>query len=878
MSGTGKILLMTDKYKVSQGYEPAFTKLLQKAGLNRSAVATADIYNLVKDPIKRYGNEKSWKFNNEKTAEIEAAFQNRLNIIKPTLIVIADPACAGIFAKWDVRSASLDKMRGGVYDYQGIPVVITYPITAIHQKLDTRLVQNEDGESDQQEPYRVQQGSWILSNDWAKVGRLYHGKQRRLPAFTYSICRTVEDCLAAERFLVDCVLVAADIETGCYPAQITCSGYTGLSRDGTVRSFVIPFYDEYKTGGVYWDSEDDHIAAYLCMRRINDSPSIKTFQNGAYDNAYNIRDRIPAKNWFLDSMLLWYSLYAELPKSLDFISSILLDNYQYWKDDIKAKEESGVGGDMEQYWRYNALDCYYTLFNTLYLIRIMANNPTMQYNYNDVLLRMFSGMRMSMRGVKADFRRRDEHREALTAERVDKLDLLRYMIDDPDFNVESPQQKIQLLYDFLGIRPRNARGRFVERHGKGEGKTPSSGSLALKLAKTDHPFFRVIIEAMEEAMVPAKQIANVCNIKLFTDRFRTSFNAAGTETGRYSSKSSNFWDGSNVQNIRDSYRDWLVADEDCVMLDIDYSQSDDVFIAYESQDPEKIRVVESGADAHAVNGELFFKRPYDWIVAGKKAHDPLVVHPLTGVRQLSKRIVHGTNFQMAAMTLYVTMGREAVVAAAELLGFKDAETWEQEKLVHFCNGLMAVYRKKYKRLTPKEYYAEIAKMLKDSGRITNAFGLTRTFLGSHTDNGTQREATAFIGQSDTASNMNRVMYEVDWGYIPPTFRDGPNPDAGATPLRMDLESHGFRFHLQVHDNFLSQLSIKHPRWKEAAHNLLHVMNRPVIIHGREVRVKAEAGIGLRWGHKHMTDWDGRDPYDLDRIVTSLNTRKVLQHG
>src|SRR3546814_6400588 len=49
--------------------------------------------------------------------------------------------------------------------------------------------------------------------------------------------------------------------------------------------------------------------------------------------------------------------------------------------------------------------------------------------------------------------------------------------------------------------------------------------------------------------------------------------------------------------------------------------------------------------------------PYDWIVAGKKAGDPDVVHPTRGVRQLVKRVVHGSNFMMAAMTLYLTMGR-----------------------------------------------------------------------------------------------------------------------------------------------------------------------------------------------------------------------------
>jgi hypothetical protein len=871
---TCKILFFTDKYKVSVGYEPAFTKMLNKSGIRRGDVVTVDIYGLVKDPLRKYGNETTWKYDKDKVDSIQNAFRNRVSIIKPQLIVVADPACLCLFTR-EIRMATLDKMRGGVYEYEGIPVVITYPITAIHQKIDTRIVKNEDGEEDSQQPYRVQQGNWILGQDWAKVGRFFHGKQRKLPPFVYSICRTIDDCLAAERFLAECTIIAADIETGCYPAQITCSGYTGLGRDGTVRSFVIPFFDEYAPGGVFWDSPTDHEAAYVIMRRINDLPVLKTFQNGAYDCAYSIRDRAPYRNYLLDSMLMWYSLYSELPKSLDFISSILLDNFQYWKDDIKGQEDEGIKGDMEMYWRYNALDCYYTLFNTLYLLRLMQSNEQMQFNYNQVLLRNFSGMQMSMRGVKADFARREEHRRDLEAEREDALDKFRYMIDDPEFNVESPTQKSALLYDFLGVRERNSRGRYVTPGAKGKAASRSSGAFALKLAKTDHPFFRLIIEAMEAAMEPGKQISNVCNMPLFTDRFRTAYNAAGTETERFSSKKSNFWDGGNSQNIRKKYRDWLIPDEGNIFLDIDYSQSDDVFMAYESQDPDKIAVVESGKDGHAVNGELFFGKTYDWIVSGKKAGLDEVVHPIFGIRQLAKKVVHGTNFQMAAMTLYVTMGREAVVAAAILLGYLDAETWDQDRLVQLCGMLMMKYRKKYRRLSAKEFYAEIAKQLRETSVITNAFGVARRFLSDATDGGTQREATAFIGQSDTSSNMNRVMYEVDWGYIPERFRDGLNPDRNETPLRMTHESHGFRFHLQVHDNFLSQLDLRHPRWKEAAHNLLHVMNRPVIIHGREVRIRAEAEVGLKWG-KGMLEWDGRDVHDLDRIATSLMTANKLK--
>lgn len=860
---TGRVLYLTDKFGVSSGYEPAFTRMVRRAGIPRERIILANVHRLIDKPLVKYRNEKTPRFNPERKDQILKAFEIRFNAVKPVLIVCSDPVTLGIFTGWDMRISTLDKCRGGVYEYKGVPVLVTLPVTAIHRNVDERLVRDSDDEGVSYEPYRIPQGSWILARDWEKAARLYQNKPRRIPKFQYSICRTIADCFAAREWLVGCKLIAVDIETACFPAQITCVGYTGIRPDGRVRSFVIPFFDEYSEDGCFWKDENDHAIAHSVVRDINESEVLKVLQNGNYDASYFIRDWLGLNNWLYDTMLMWYSLYMELPKTLDFISSILLDCYQYWKDDIKGSEEKDeIQGNMERYWRYNALDTYYTLFNCLYLAGLMNTNPVMQSNYRDVFMRSVSALRISMRGVKVDFKRLSQHRDQLQSEYSTALARIRYLIADKEFNVNSPQQKTSLLYDVLGARPRNDKGRVLSANAK---QNPSSGKIALKAIRSEHPIFKYVIDALESAMEPDKQMGNITGrkdengnvkggIKFFTDRFRTCYGAAGTTSTRFNSKSSNFWDGTNAQNIRASMRDFLVADPGCVLMDVDYSQSDDVFMGYEANDPHKIEVIESGVDGHAVHGELFFKMPYDEIVAGKKAGDPKIVHPIYGVRQLSKRIVHGTNFQMAAVTLYMTMGREAVVAAMKLMGFKDADSWSQEQLVSGCQMLMNAYRKKYPRLTPREYYKEIADMLKTQGTITNAFGVVRRFLGDPNDSGTQREATGFVGQSDTAGNMNRSMYEIDHGWIPQYFRDGENPDRQEEPRKMDLESHGFRFLLQTHDSFTAQLSLDHPRFEEAAYNLLHVMERPVIINGHVVRVKTEASFGFRWGKK-MIDWN-----------------------
>jgi hypothetical protein len=879
-----RILYFTDKLGVSEGYSKVFNHLLAKSSIRRAQVVLTSIYGVVDNALIKKGNRLSPGFNPDRIEQITAAVNQRVTSHNPDLIVCSCPAVLGLLTGWDWGVATIDKCRGGVYQINGIPTIVVLPISAIHSHFDERSLKDEEGEDIKSEAYRVKNGSWILHRDWKKVGRYAHGKQLQLPVFEYSIVRSIDDAIGARDWLSACAIISVDIETGCFPAQITCVGFTGLQLDGTCRSFVFPFYDPFSQGipGCFWDDASDHVMVWHLMEQVLANDSIKTMQNGFYDCSYFIKYRLVVNNYLVDSQYLWYSLYMELPKTLHFISSILMDDYTYWKDDIKGidQDDASLGRmGMEKYWRYNALDCYYTLWDTMRLLIILQSKEQMQINFRDTWMRMASGLAMSMRGMNADHDRRTYHRNKLIQQSSDAVNRFRHLIADPTFNINSPIQKADLFYRILGCKERTKKGRYVDpRKPKTKDNAVSAGKTPLKMIRTEHPYFRFLVNALEASMEPDKQLSNIFGrpdpetgfikggFRFYAKRFRTAYNAVGTTTTRFSSKESNFWDGGNAQNIREVFKDWLCADDGCILIDVDYSQSDDVFIGYEANDPDKIAVIESGRDGHAVHGELFFKVPYDEIVAGKKAGDPRIIDPVEGIRQNSKRIVHGSNFQMAALTLFMTMGREAVVACAILLGFADAESWSQERLVKVCDYLSRQYRKKYKRLNKSEWYREIANDLRTKGTITNAFGIERKFLGDPDDNGTQREATGFIGQSDTAGNMNRSMYEIDHGFMPERFRDGLNPDFHQQPLQMDWSSHGFMFLLQTHDSFTAQLNLRHPRWKEAAHNLLHVMNRPVIINGHTVRIKTEASFGQRWSKDSMTEWKGGDLSTLDRIV------------
>ena len=865
MSNSESILYFTDALGVTDGYKGAFMQIVKACGIPPHKIQFHNVYVAISDALRKRGNEKEKVINPERYHEIKALVDSKVHATKPKVIVVSCAATLAVINGNTVGADKISKTRGSYYDYNGIPCIIVPPVSSIYRNQKQKEISDdEDGDT-----YRIKDGHWLLARDWSKVGRFYNGATRRFPDFQYSVARSRLDLQMAEHWLSQCKLISCDIETtGSHEAgghTISCVGYTGLHSSGAIRSYVIPFADKFVASGLAWRHEDDLIQAFETVRRINATPIPKVMQNGSYDSAYFITWNLPIENYILDTMHMWHSIYPELDKSLDVISSVLLDQYTYWKQDIKGIQEdkSGLGRrdhSMERFWRYNALDCHNTLCSALLLIRLVSGNEKVRTNYGREFLQMLAGLYMTMRGLKCDESVRAELRAELEQEALAANQRFCKMIDDPDFNVNSPAQKVALLYDLLGATPRNANGKIIR------GKTQrgrSAGKNALKHIKTEHPFFRIIIDAMEAEMEPKKQISNVCDMRVNTSRVRSSISVR-TETWRFSSSGSPFWDGSNLQNIRKSMRRFMVADDGHILFDVDYSQSDAVFVAFESNDKNYIETMTSGKDTHAVHAEFFFKKPYDEIVEGKKNDDELITHPILGIRNITKRIVHGANFQMAGSTLYTQMGKEAVLKTAQLLGFPQLMTATEDTLHMFCQRLLNSYRQLYPRLAKNGWYGEIAQMLIRDRMITNAFGMTRSFISNPRDSGTQREATAFYGQSGTAGNMNRVLDETIFGYIPPAFRDGPNECAKAQPLKLDHTDFGLEFGLQVHDSLIGQINTRAPRWKEGLHNLLIVMERPVTINGHRVVVPAEAEIGKQWG-KGMIPWQSGDPYDLDRV-------------
>jgi hypothetical protein len=131
-----------------------------------------------------------------------------------------------------------------------------------------------------------------------------------------------------------CDLLSVDIETS--GNRITCIGFA----PGPDIAIVIPFDDERKKNGCYWESREDELHVWRLIACIlHDANIPKLFQNGAYDIAFLWRAYgIKTFGATEDTMLLSHALQPESLKGLGYLGSIYSDEGS-WKH-MRKKDET----------------------------------------------------------------------------------------------------------------------------------------------------------------------------------------------------------------------------------------------------------------------------------------------------------------------------------------------------------------------------------------------------------------------------------------------------------------------------------------------------------------------------------------------------------
>lgn len=494
----------------------------------------------------------------------------------------------------------------------------------------------------------------------------------------------------------------------------------------------------------------------------------------------------------------------------------------------------------EKDWVYNGLDCCVTLEIRDVLLQQNDNVSAVTYDFSKSLQAPI--LEMAMRGLLVNQRRRAEVL-GFYRERIQRLsDQLTAIVRDgvgvPVVNEKgkmwwrSPAQLKMVLYDVMGFpaqKKRNAQGIFA----------PSTNRESIE--KLTNYFMAEPLCAHILALRDLDKKRQFLETEIDLDgRMRSSFNIAGTNTGRLASSMSDFSTGTNLQNVDRELRSIFIADPGMKFGNLDLEQADARNLGalcwenFVESHGEKfagayLDLCESG-DLHTNVCKL--ARPHlpwtDDPAANRKIADQKFYRN-DSYRDLDKKLGHGTNYLGAP----ITMAKHSKVPVGEVKTFQ----------ANYFAALPCI----------PAYHGWVLEQLEDYGQLTTLFGRRRFFFGRKKDSATHREAVAYSPQSMTAEEINKGMLEV-W------------------------RQKKVQLLVQVHDSILFQYP------QELEHLIipwaLKLLRIPLILkRDREFVVPTEAKIGWNWGDYSaknpdgLMKWKGGD----DRKRSDLNFKLSIRN-
>ena len=167
-----------------------------------------------------------------------------------------------------------------------------------------------------------------------------------------------------------------------------------------------------------------------------------------------------------------------------------------------------------------------------------------------------------------------------------------------EFNVNSPTQLAEVLFDKLNLQAPMRRGR---------GRVRSTAVDILEDLAAQHPLPAKIIEYREIAKLKSTYVDSLPKlINRETGRLHTSFSQTGTATGRLSSSDPNLQNIPIRTELGRQIRAAFVAEPGMILLAADYSQIELRVMAHFSNDPVLLDAFRTGQDIHERTAQEVF--------------------------------------------------------------------------------------------------------------------------------------------------------------------------------------------------------------------------------------------------------------------------------
>ena len=200
-------------------------------------------------------------------------------------------------------------------------------------------------------------------------------------------------------------------------------------------------------------------------------------------------------------------------------------------------------------------------------------------------------------GIRVDPRELDKMSQSMEKE-IRRLEKEIWKLAGSEFNVNSPAQLAEILFDKLNLQGNPRRGKA---------KARSTAVDVLEDLAAQHPLPAKIIEYREIAKLKSTYVDALPKlIHPETGRLHTSFSQTGTATGRLSSSDPNLQNIPIRTELGREIRAAFVAEKGNVLLSADYSQIELRIMAHFSKDPVLVDAFRNGEDIHARTAQEVF--------------------------------------------------------------------------------------------------------------------------------------------------------------------------------------------------------------------------------------------------------------------------------
>ena len=383
--------------------------------------------------------------------------------------------------------------------------------------------------------------------------------------------------------------VALDTETDSpYPTRARLVGISFSVMPH--QAFYLPLWHDYPNA----PDQVPKKKAFQLLERVLADPKIKkTGHNIKYDFIVLHREGITLQGIDLDTMVLSYLLEPNWGKhNLNKLATTYLqvETIPYHEVVGKGKNEVTMNAvNIEKVTPYACQDADLALQLGLSLWpKVKEKGVDQLYETLErPLLQVLADMEMW--GVRID----PEVLENLSEELQQDLDILQtkiYAISQEEFNINSPKQLGNILFEKMGI-PSTKKTRKTKSH--------STDMNVLQELARDHPIAQHMLEYRQFSKLKSTYSDTLpLLINPETDRIHTSYNQTVAATGRLSSSDPNLQNIPARGELGKRCRKAFIPDPGNLFLSADYSQIELRVLAHLSEDPALIETFLHDRDIH----------------------------------------------------------------------------------------------------------------------------------------------------------------------------------------------------------------------------------------------------------------------------------------